>query len=92
MFFSEFPESIEMSISILQHSICDNVRIYKTLLFELRNDIYAMVRVIRNVEVFPEAINLIRISMHFIEDDVNPCKNKLAQIKYEANRLTSSQL
>lgn len=92
MLFNEFPESIETKISILQHSICDNVRIYKSLLFEIRDDIYAMVGVIRNVDVFPEAIILIRMCMHFMEDDVNPCKNKLAQLKYEADRLATFQL
>ena len=92
MLFSECSESIETEISILQHSICDNVRIYKSLLFEIRDDIYAMVGVIRNADVFPEAIILIRMCMHFIEDDVNPCKNKLAQYKYEADRLATSHL
>lgn len=85
MLFNEFPESIETEISILQHSICDNVRIYKSLLFEIRDDIYAMVGVIRIIDVSPEAIILIRMCMYFIEDDVNPCKNKLAQFKYEAD-------
>ena len=67
MLFSECSESIETEISILQHSICDNVRIYKSLLFEIRDDIYAMVGVIRNVDVFPEAIILIRMCMHFMK-------------------------